>query len=319
MSELPSSEAPPAPPPTLPPAPTAVPPLPVMVSRDPAPRSRTLAWLRRFAKLWGFALFCLFVVYAFREVVLPFLFAVLVAYILSPLVDRFERLKIRGRPFPRGLAVIILYINIIALLSLFIGYFVPKLSADFARMFRETPQMIARANREWVPRVGAWIDQRFAAEATPEGADQDESRDGQEGGDPGFRMVAPERKHEIVVEPLPDGKLRVDLQSARLEVIPEPGGGYLIQPYHPNAADNDGVGKWERSIKHWMSDRMKSTEGETRRALEWGQKVLAAIVGGVARFILVLMVAAFILIDMARIRIFLRSLVPAQYQGDYDR
>jgi len=52
------------------------------------PASRTLAWLRQFAKLWGFALFCIFVVYFFREVALPFLFAILVAYILAPLVDR---------------------------------------------------------------------------------------------------------------------------------------------------------------------------------------------------------------------------------------
>ena len=53
--------------------------------------SRTLGWLRQFAKLWGFALFCVFVVYLFREVALPFLFAILVAYILAPLVDRFSK------------------------------------------------------------------------------------------------------------------------------------------------------------------------------------------------------------------------------------
>ena len=58
------------------------------------PASRTFAWLRQFAKLWGFALFCVFIVYIFREVVLPFLFAILVAYILAPLVDRASRHKI---------------------------------------------------------------------------------------------------------------------------------------------------------------------------------------------------------------------------------
>src|SRR5262245_29223617 len=92
------------------------------------PPSRTVAWLRRFAKLWGFALFCVFVVYLFRDVALPFLFAILVAYILAPLVDRMAKWKVAGRPFPRGLAVIILYINILAALGLFIAYFIPKLS-----------------------------------------------------------------------------------------------------------------------------------------------------------------------------------------------
>ena len=109
------------------------------------PASRTLAWLRQFAKLWGFALFCIFVVYFFREVALPFLFAILVAYILAPLVDRIASYRIGGRPFPRALAVILLYINILAALSLFIGYFIPKLSGDFARLFREAPQLFSRS------------------------------------------------------------------------------------------------------------------------------------------------------------------------------
>lgn len=299
------------------------PPAVVTVTRETMPRSRTWAWLRRFAKLWGFALFCVFVVYTFREVALPFLFAILVAYILSPLVDRFERFKIRGKPFPRGLAVVILYINIIALLAIFIGYFIPKLSGDFARMFKEAPQMIAKVNREWVPRAGAWIDERFATGAQnevdgpPDGANGDDPADGADV--PAGPVPGTNGHRHIVVEPLPDGKMRIDLQSVQLEVKPAPDGGYLIAPAQTIKTESPGVGKWERSIKHWIAERLKSTEGETKRALEWGQKFVAAVVGGVARLVLVLMVAAFILIDMARIRVFLRSLVPDQYQTDYDR
>src|SRR6478736_4261505 len=136
-----------------------------------ASASRTLAWLRQFAKLWGFALFCVFVVYLFREVALPFLFAILVAYILAPLVDRFSRFRIGNRPFPRAAAVIILYVNILAALGLFIGYFVPKLSGDFARLFREAPQLFAKVNREWLPRAGAWVDQHFGPEQEEGAAD----------------------------------------------------------------------------------------------------------------------------------------------------
>ena len=125
------------------------------------PASRTFAWLRQFAQLWGFALFCVFIVYIFREVVLPFLFAILVAYILAPLVDRASKHKIGNRPFPRAAAVIILYVNILAVLVLFISYFVPKLSGDFARLFREAPQLFAKVNKDWLPRAGAWIDDNF--------------------------------------------------------------------------------------------------------------------------------------------------------------
>jgi predicted PurR-regulated permease PerM len=293
--------------------------------------SRSLAWMRRFAKLWGFALFCVFVVYTFREVALPFLFAILVAYILSPLVDRFERIQIGGKPFPRGLAVVILYINIIAFLSLSIGYFVPKLSSDFARMFREAPQLISRLNREWLPKAGAWIDEKFGAEGARDEDAEDAMLEAEpvRGSGPGGQAFGPaqrrgpgawrERANDIIVETLPGGRMRVDLDSVRLEVHPMPGGRYIIGPTRPDPADRlGGGGKWERSLKQWVADRVKSTEGESRRALEWGQRFVTAVVGGIARLVLVLMVAAFILVDMARIRAFLRSLVPEPYQIDYD-
>jgi predicted PurR-regulated permease PerM len=279
------------------------------------PASRTLAWLRQFAKLWGFALFCLLVVFLFREVVLPFLFAILVAYILAPVVERFGRLRVGGKPFPRAAAVVILYVNIIAVLSVFIGYFVPKLSGDFARLFREAPQLFARVNREWLPRAGAWVDQHFGPEAQPAGqGDAPDDAVSSAGGPP---PISPAPR-AILLEPAGDGRFRLDLQGMSLEVRPTSDGRYLIGPPRPEAAPPTG-GKWERSIKQWLAERLRSTEGESRRALEYGQKFIAAIVSGIGRLFLVLMVAAFILVDLDRIQAFLRSLVPEQYQLDYDR
>jgi predicted PurR-regulated permease PerM len=271
--------------------------------------TRTLAWLRQFAKLWGFALFCVLVVYLFREVVLPFLFAILVAYILAPIVARFSRLRVGGKPFPRAAAVIILYINIIAILSLFLGYFVPKLSGDFARLFREAPQLFARVNREWLPKAGAWVDTHFGAEATQDDANDDATTPA---------VVAPEAPHAIVLEPLPGGRFRIDLESLALEVRPGNDGKFVIAPPQAEEGGAGPGGKWERSIKQWMSQRLKSTEGESQRAIEYGQLFIGAVVSGIARLFLVLMVAAFILVDLVRIQVFLRSLVPEQYQGDYE-
>src|SRR5260370_15789076 len=105
------------------------------VPRVAAPKSsRTVAWLRRFAKLWGFALFCIFVVYLFRDVALPFLFAILVAHILAPVVDRLALARIGARSIPRALAGLGVYINILAGLGLFMRYFIPNLSADLPRL-----------------------------------------------------------------------------------------------------------------------------------------------------------------------------------------
>jgi predicted PurR-regulated permease PerM len=270
--------------------------------------SRTLAWLRQFAKLWGFALFCILIVYIFREVVLPFLFAILVAYILAPLVARAGRVRFgSSRPFPRWAAVIILYVFILSGMGWFIGYFVPKLSGDFARLFREAPALFAKVNKDWLPRAGAWIDTHFAPEEVDPGDDLSSHAE---------EPLAP---RAIVVEPLKDGRYRIDLEAVTLEVKQTENGRYLIAPPAQELVDGGGAGKWERSIKQWLATRLKSTEGESRRVLEYGQKFIGGVVFGIGRLFLVLMVAAFILIDLDRIQAFLRSLVPERYQGDYDR
>jgi predicted PurR-regulated permease PerM len=268
---------------------------------------RLLAWFRRFAKLWGFALFCVFVVYVFRDVALPFVFAVLVAYVLAPLVDRLAKLRVAGRPFPRPLAVILLYLNIIAVLGLFMGYFIPKLSGDIARVFREAPQLFTKLNQDLLPRVGAWVDDHLGAGAAPEEAPATRRESGPQ--------------HQIVLEPLADGRYRVSLEGLALEVQPGPDGKFLIAPpAPPEDADPDAApeGRWERSIKKLIAERVKTTESASKRAIEWGQVFVTGVITGFARLILVLMVAAFILIDLQRIRGFIRSLVPESYRTDYD-
>ena len=118
-----------------------------------------------------------------------------------------------------------------------------------------------------------------------------------------------------------DGRYRIDLDAlsaggaaARGRQVPR-----SRRPHSEDAGRRGGGGKWERSIKQWLAERLKSTEGESRRALEYGQKFIGASCRGIGRLFLVLMVAAFILVDLDRIQDFLRSLVPEQYQVDYDR
>jgi predicted PurR-regulated permease PerM len=272
---------------------------------SPARVPRAIGWLKRFAKLWGFALFCIFVVYVFRDVALPFVFAILVAYLLAPIVDRLSAVPLGSRRMPRGLAVVLVYIVILAMLGLGVGYFIPKLSGDFAKLFREAPELVERINTEWVPRAGAWVDQNLGA-GTSDGD-----------GPAAARPTPPPR--ELLLEPLPDGRYRVDVSGFGLEVTPGPNGRYLVgPPLVEDPPERGGGGRWERSIKRLIQEKVKSTELETKRAIEYGQAFVRGVVTGIARLVLVLMVAAFILIDLQRVRAFIRSLVPDAYRGDYD-
>ena len=77
-----------------------------------------------------------------------------------------SKLRIGARGLPRWVAVIILYVFILSGLGFFIGYFVPKLSGDFARLFREAPGLFAKVNKDWLPRAGAWIAVAVLVKAT---------------------------------------------------------------------------------------------------------------------------------------------------------
>src|SRR5262249_5938129 len=127
------------------------------------------------------------------------------------------------------------------------------------------------------------------------------------------------RERGVVLEPLPDGRYKLDLRGLALEVEPTRDGHYIIATPHSEEAETLTGGKWERSIKKWMTERLKASEGESHRALEYGQKFVTAVVTGIGRLFLVLMVAAFILVDLTRIKGFVRSLVPETYQADYDK
>ena len=82
-----------------------------------------------------------------------------------------------------------------------------------------------------------------------------------------------------MVEPLADGRYRLDLSGA--EPGDPPGRGRRL-PGRPrpqlDEPDADGEGRWERSIKQWIAERVKSTECQSRRALELGQKFVTGVI-----------------------------------------
>ena len=129
------------------------------------PASRTLAWLRQFAKLWGFALFCVLVVYIFREVVLPFLFAILVAYILAPLVARAGNAAHRRAAVPAlGGGHHPLRLHPQRRWGCSSATSSPSCRATSPGCSGRRPQLFAKVNKDWLPRAGAWIDTHFAPE-----------------------------------------------------------------------------------------------------------------------------------------------------------
>ncbi|HEX2571647.1 MAG TPA: AI-2E family transporter [Polyangia bacterium] len=248
--------------------------------------------VRRLWALWGFAAFCVVVVILFHQVVLPFILALLLAYVLEPVVTRLSRVKVRGFTLSRGVGVIICYLGIVGVLGIFFGAFLPRLSGDFARLFREAPQFFTKVKADYVPRLSSWIEAHFPA-------DEEDAR---------IEGPRPERK--LTVSRVSEGRYEVSLENVDLQVETTGKGRWVIGPHR----EGEGPGRLEDLIERLAS----AGQSEAMELLKLGQRFVSGVVAVLAKLILVLMLTAFILIDIERLHSFLRGLVPPVYNKDFD-
>src|SRR3970282_2067413 len=95
------------------------------------------------------------------SVILPFIFAMLIAYILAPVVARMSYRKDGRKRMPKGLAILLCYLVPIAAIIGFAVILAPRLSKDGARIGRELPALYTQLNEDWAPRIGEWLEERF--------------------------------------------------------------------------------------------------------------------------------------------------------------
>lgn len=250
----------------------------------PRETSSALNVVRRFWRLWGLAAFLLLLLIWFRGIVLPFVFATLVAYLLEPLVRRMApRLGER-----RGLAVVLLYLALLGLGLGFLGGVLPGVVSDLSKLRESTPSAVAKFDQEWLPRVSEWFEDTFP---------------GMFGSSEGQEQIS-----ELVVYPESDGSYRIDLRGAHLEVH-ESAGGWVIETQAPH---KDSVADIIRDVVASKGDEL------TEAATDLVRRVLTGIASFLTDLFITFLIAAFILVDLERVQHFVRSLVPHEYVHDFD-
>lgn len=261
---------------------------------------------RKFLTRWGFPLFALLVLFLGRKVLLPFVFAFLIAYILAPVVRRMSERKDSTRRMPRGLAIIICYLVFIAAVTGFMFLLVPRLSSDVARLGKEAPGIYKQANEEWTPQLARWLEERFPSLAgvprPPEEA-----------------AIVPDVPlppgTAFTLTPLPDGRFALQLAPNGLDVRPLPDGtGYQL---HTNEEPPEPL-TLEDKLRSFVKKGMIGLQSKLDDVVRLGQSLLTAFVRGIFMFFFTLMIGAFILIDMEKVHLFLRSLFPPNVRDDYD-
>ena len=270
-----------------------------------APPRQREPWFRRFAALWGFAAFLVLVAYLFRGVLVPMIFAVIIAYILSPAVDWLSRARGRFR-LPRGLAVLLIYVVVIAGVALFFVAFLPRLSEDFVRLGREAPRVWERAQREWTPMAARWLERHFPS-LVPEEAPAPPPPQAT------LTELPPPPNTVLTVTPMASGDYAITLPASGIEIERIDDKRVVVRqrvekPKH----------RLEEMLRERMSRVLVGLEGQVAEVLKLGQAIVVGIFAILSTFIVILLVAAYILIDMIRVHAFVRSVVPQRYRLEYD-
>ena len=98
---------------------------------------------QRLLILAGLWLFVALVLVTFRGVLLPFVIAALIAYLVQPLVRRITRVQVRGRFVPRWVAILLIYALFFLAVYVFFVALLPQLYRELARISRDA---VAYAN-----------------------------------------------------------------------------------------------------------------------------------------------------------------------------
>lgn len=275
-------------------------------------RSRTQTWFgnespgRKFLARWGFPLFILLMLILGRHVLLPFVFAFLIAYILAPVVRWMSERKDGTRRMPRGLAIVICYIVFMAAVVGFMFLLVPRLSGDVARLGKEAPGLYKRANEEWTPQLARWLEKRFPSLA---GVPQERE-------EPAVQSDVPlPPGTAFTMTPLPDGRFAVQLAPNGVDFKPLPDGtGYHLTT---NEVPPEPL-SLEDKLRAFVKKGITSLQSKLDDVVRLGQSLLAGFVKGIFMFFFTLMIGAFVLIDMEVVHGFLRNIFPANVRDDYD-
>jgi len=262
--------------------------------------------MRRLTRLWGFLAFAVLVVVLAREVILPFVFALLIAYILAPLIEWMVFRQDGSKRMPKGVAIMTCYIVLITAMVGFIAILLPLISKDVARIGSEAPKLYDKLNDEYAPKLARWIEKRFPS-TVPEQRDTHKA--------PAVAGVPIPPNTAAVLTPLPDGRFAVQLQPGGLDINTNSGGGYTVTPSEGERPPE----RVEDKIRAWAKAVLLRLQNKIDDLFSLGQALVGALIRFIFTFVLVLMVAAFILIDLDKIHGFARNLFPREYHTDYDQ
>jgi predicted PurR-regulated permease PerM len=247
---------------------------------------------RRQVFLVASAVAAVAVAVAAHEVMLPFVLAIVIAYVLTPLVEWAEKRKLPG-----PLAVLVVYGLVLGGLAGFVRGVAPRIALEFRTLRGELPALSLQAKSAWVPAITDRMRDLGLAPAAP---------------DPTV-VPEPAPTSAFVARVQPDGSVAIDVGTGLS--VTETKNGWLVEPVHerkgepfdPNRVVAEAVGK---SFAYAQENSL-----EVARAV---RDLFVGISRVIFVFFITLMLAAYLMLTRERIFGFFRSLVRPDARPGFD-
>lgn len=247
---------------------------------------------RRVIFLVASALIVLLVIWGTRDVVLPFVLAMIIAYVLTPLVAWCER-----RGLQRSVSILTVYLVTLSTLAGSVALIAPRIYQETLGLTRDGPMMARRLANQWGPaieqRVETFIDRAAGPSTAP---------------------PVPESTTALEVIRRDDGSVGISV-GAGVDIIQEGPKHWRVRQHTPD----DGPFRVSELLNDSVEGTIHYLKGNALQLLKFGQAIIARVTRGIFLTFMTLMVAGYLMHTRDQIFGFFRSLVPPPSRRSFDR
>ncbi|MCL2724156.1 MAG: AI-2E family transporter [Polyangiaceae bacterium] len=237
------------------------------------------------------------VVLVSHAVLLPFVLALVIAYVLTPAVAWVEKRRVS-----RAVAVILVYVVVLGSLGTILRLGAPRVAQELAGLRRELPALSHTVRHHWVPAA----QQRLRALGLGPPAPSEQERTEPSVDEFAEPSESPQEHAAIVGRPRSDGSFAIEFQGPIAVTPAKTGGGYVIEPVREGY---DGTFDVERMVADAAGKSLTYAQHNALEIVRIGRDIIA----GVSRFFFVfgitLMLAAYLMLTRERILHFFASLL----------
>lgn len=227
------------------------------------------------------ALLAIVVLVAARAVLLPFILAAVIAYVLTPAVAWVEKRRVS-----RALAIVLVYLVVLGSLGLFVRFMAPRVAIELASLRRELPELSQTIRTKWVPQV----QERLRAVGL------------------GGPAVPPDGREEpaaIVARPRDDGSFGIEVVGP-IAIRPAKHGGYTVEQVRETPSEPFDL---DKVVAEVASKSVAYAQQNAVEIVKIGRDIIAGVSRVIFIFGLTLMLAAYTMLTRERIGGFFASLL----------